>query len=626
MRLWDADGKTEPVILQGHTSPVLSVCWSPERTTGGAMRLASSSEDGSVRLWQPDGQPGTVLESVGPAVSMRWSPDGQRLASGAGRSVRLWAPDGQPGPVLPGHGLAVSSLTWSPDSQRLAVHCSGVGVRFWSANGQAGITIRDAGSGVSWSPNGEWLVADGRLWQPDGRPGPRLQGCSASPTWSPDSQRIAAAGGARHEISIYHRDGRVEQTLRTGHVWGVSWSPDGRRLAAAGGAGMDFHSSDGTKEIWCKGPDTRCVTWSPDSQRVASGCEDHTVRLVGVDGQAGPVLTGQAAPVRSVSWSRMGNRLASAGLDGTILVRNGESLDVLWSAVVLPSGRPAVFSPAGQMLAGSSLTADQDFIYVAQNESGRCELFTPSQFQKLAQKGGQSLSLFGPKVLPARPVDDRWVRSVQQLPTAQQMEEVLARLKELNPGYYDPLEHKEANGRIVAITLPPSPALVDLSPLRALTGLEQLSLNGPSTGPRLPLSDLKPLSGLKLKEFSCTGMSIADLAPLQGMPLEKLKLRNLPAAEFRPGKEMPLKELTLRDTRVADLKPLKVLASLHSLDVRGSPVTDLRPVQGLLFMSIACDLVAEGDLPVLRAMPTLTKINDKPVKEFWKAVEGQQKP
>jgi hypothetical protein len=36
--------------------------------------------------------------------------------------------------------------------------------------------------------------------------------------------------------------------------------------------------------------------------------------------------------------------------------------------------------------------------------------------------------------------------------------------------------------------------------------------------------------------------------------------------------------------------PLKVIATLESLDVRGSPVTDLKPVQGMLLTSLASDV------------------------------------
>ncbi len=192
------------------------------------------------------------------------------------------------------------------------------------------------------------------------------------------------------------------------------------------------------------------------------------------------------------------------------------------------------------MLSGYPANADEDFVYVVQTEAGKFELFTPTEFRKKALKEGKPLPLFGPETAPpSRAVDDAWVQSVRQKPLAPQRNEVLARLKERNPGHYDSFESREAGGRLVSVTLPPSAALCDLSSLRALNGLEQLTINCPAGGPRLPLSDLKPLEGLKLKEVTCTGTSVADLAPLEGMPLERLTLHNGPVADLKPLRALP---------------------------------------------------------------------------------------
>ena len=89
-------------------------------------RLATASDDGTVRLWDADtGQPiGDPLTGHTDAVtSVAFSPDGHRLASASADStVRLWDADtGQPiGDPLTGHTGAVNSVAFSPDGHRLA--------------------------------------------------------------------------------------------------------------------------------------------------------------------------------------------------------------------------------------------------------------------------------------------------------------------------------------------------------------------------------------------------------------------------------------------------------------------------------------------------------------------------
>jgi formylglycine-generating enzyme required for sulfatase activity/serine/threonine protein kinase len=214
------------------------------------------------------------------------------------------------------------------------------------------------------------------------------------------------------------------------------------------------------------------------------------------------------------------------------------------------------------------------------------------------------------KLVMHDPAFQQWVKDVQAIPAEQQIEAVSKKLMELNPGFdgelramlEDPrvIEKPRVENGVVTSLAFNSPAITNIAPLHALTGLNQLSFAGSSGN----LSDLSPLAGMRLKQLNLSGMggAVRDLTPLRGMSLEQLVCRNLYHLEdLSPLAGMPLKQLDVFYTRVVDLTPLAEMP-LETL-VLSSHVKDLSPLGGMRLTRLEC--LGEGitDLAVLKGMP-----------------------
>jgi WD40 repeat protein len=102
-----------PLILEGHTGPVLSLAFAPDRPL-----LASASADTTVKVWQwqSAGPPATLRGHGGPVLATAFSPGGETVAS-AGRDgvIKLWdAESGGARLTLLGHDGPVRALSFSP--------------------------------------------------------------------------------------------------------------------------------------------------------------------------------------------------------------------------------------------------------------------------------------------------------------------------------------------------------------------------------------------------------------------------------------------------------------------------------------------------------------------------------
>lgn len=118
----------------------------------------------------------------------------------------------------------------------------------------------------------------------------------------------------------------------------------------------------------------------------------------------------------------------------------------------------------------------------------------------------------------------------------------------------------------------------DLKPIRKLTNLQEIHLDG------LMIADIKPFAKLiNLKKLTLSRTRVDDLTPIKNLiNLQELHISNSPVSNLEPVKDLiNLKVLQIVSTKVSDLKPIKNLTNLEKLDIRSNPISSLEPIKGL---------------------------------------------
>lgn len=340
VRFWDLGTQTPHHTCKGHRNWVLCVTWAPD-----GQKVASGCKDGQIFLWDPETgkQVGRPLAGHKKWITcLCWEPlhlnaECRSLASSSkDGTVRIWDTVlGQTRLTLSGHVQSVTCVRWG-GTGLLYTASQDCTIKVWRAD--SGILCRTLQCHGHWvnvlALNTDYVMRTGAFDPRKGAQQGSIVGCSREELQRLAEQRYKEARGSEPErlasgsddftLALWLPESSKKPAAHmTGHqrvVNDVRFSPDMRLVASA--------SFDKSLKLWdgrtgkflaaLRGH-VSCVyqlAWSADSRLIVSGSSDSTLKLWDVSTKklAGD-LPGHADEVYTVDWSPDGSQVVSGGKD-----------------------------------------------------------------------------------------------------------------------------------------------------------------------------------------------------------------------------------------------------------------------------------------------------------------------
>jgi WD40 repeat protein len=251
--------------------------------------------------------------------SLRFSPDGKKLAAGSYEFVTVWdvpadlsTPFAEPKKFGP-HVFRILAIDFSPDGKLMAT------------------------GGGEPSRSGEvkvWDVAEGKLVRSlDALHSDTVFGLR----FSPDGSKLASASADKFLKVINVQDGKELKSFEghTHHVLTVDWSSDGKQLVTGGADNVlkvwDFETGEQLRTLKEAGKQVTAVRWVPGKPLVAGASGDSTVKFWSPNGTGNVTRTfnGPSDFVFGVATSKDGKIVAAGGADGNLFLWNGDDGKVI---------------------------------------------------------------------------------------------------------------------------------------------------------------------------------------------------------------------------------------------------------------------------------------------------------
>jgi WD40 repeat protein len=286
----------ESSVYRGHTADVNTVSAHPSEPI-----VLTSSDDHTARLWHaPTGRLLHILSGHQDKISQAiFSFNGNLAATAsADRSAKIWdTATGELRRTFVGHSGAVNSVEFDRTATRLVTSSADGTARIWSVDGGASLVLRGHDGPVnsaSFSEDGHFVLT--------------TSNDTSAALWS------AASGDLVRKLTG-HRDDVIGGQFDASGSRVVTFSHDNTARL------WDAHTGDPLRtlahEDW-----VRSAAFCPDRPCIVTASDDKTVRIWDLEAGGKATVLQHSDAVRKAVINRRGNRIATGGRDGLI---------VLWS-------------------------------------------------------------------------------------------------------------------------------------------------------------------------------------------------------------------------------------------------------------------------------------------------------
>ncbi|MBN9688696.1 MAG: protein kinase [Verrucomicrobia bacterium] len=318
-------------------------------------------------------------------VAVAWSPDRKWLASGGADVVRLRSTaNGAPVAELSNLAAPVTTLSFSPDSRKLAVASDDAQVRILTVPGGAlEWTITNASPRAVFSPaspllaigvgGNMWAESDGevQLWDTESRTlVAKLPESGDRAAFSPDG-RLLVTANYQQQVSVFNLGSheKVRRLKSVPRVMGLAFAVDGKSvfLSTAQGEILQWNLADeSVRRIRDPGEGdfsadfVTGISVSPDGRTLAASRQLHEVELWDLQkARRTGRLAGHESEVWGVAFSPDGETLATASFDHSVR---------LWAVDARPRKGtdllPTVGIERGRTLSYPLFTPDSKYVCV----------------------------------------------------------------------------------------------------------------------------------------------------------------------------------------------------------------------------------------------------------------------